>query len=91
MRRNPCTRHKDLVRRLKRIEGQARGVQRMIEEDRPCGELLVQLSAMNEAIRSVSLRLAEDYALECLENAPAKRQPRKTVATLLDALVRAPR
>lgn len=80
----------DLVRRLKRIEGQARGVQRMIEEDRECADVLAQLSAMNEAIRSVSLRLCQDYALECMRPAKDMRS-RRRVADLIDALMRAPR
>ncbi len=57
----------DLIRRLKRIEGQVRGVQRMVQEDRACGDILAQLSAVNEAVRRVSSLLAEQYAFECLE------------------------
>jgi DNA-binding FrmR family transcriptional regulator len=62
----------DMIKRLKRIEGQTRGVQKMVEEDRGCAEILHQLTAINEAVRSVSLMLAEEYAVECLQ-APGKR------------------
>jgi DNA-binding FrmR family transcriptional regulator len=85
----------DLVRRLRRIEGQLRGIQRMVEEDRPCGEILAQLSAANEAVRSVSALLAEKYALECLESSEKPKKgaakSRETAAALIDALMRAPR
>lgn len=85
----------DLIKRLKRVEGQVRGVQRMIEEDRACGEILAQLSAVNEAVRSASALLAEKYALECLESGEKSKKrtskPRETVAALIDALMRAPR
>lgn len=76
---------------MRRIEGQARGIQRMLDENRSCEDVLCQLSAMNEAIRGVSLRVAEHYALECLEGEPKKGRSKRTVAALLDALVRAPR
>ncbi len=81
-----------LLRRLKRIEGQVRGVQRMIEDERACADILAQLSAVNEAVRKVSVLLAEKYALECLDgNSEAGSRSRETVATLIDTLVRAPR
>ncbi len=89
----------DLIRRLKRIEGQVRGIQRMVEEDRACGDTLAQLSAVNEAIRRVSGLLAEKYALECLEGdaglkTGAKKgttKSRETAAALVDALMKGPR
>jgi DNA-binding FrmR family transcriptional regulator len=87
--------NEELIQRLKRIEGQVRGVQRMVEEDRACGDTLAQLSAVQEAVRSVSILLAEKYALECFEGGrrPKRISPksRETVAALLEALLRAPR
>ncbi len=80
----------DLVKRLKRIEGQTRGVQKMLEEDRGCAEILYQLSAINEAVRSVSLMLAEQYAVECLQ-ASGKTKSREAIAAMIDAIARVPR
>lgn len=61
----------DLIARLKRIEGQARGIQRMIEEERDCQQILTQLSAMRSAAQQVGLLLVRAYAAECLvETAP---------------------
>lgn len=85
----------DLILRLKRIEGQVRGIQRMLEEDRACPEVLSQLSAINEAVRRVSVLLAEKYTFECLEEANPTKQSaaksRETLAALIDALLKAPR
>lgn len=79
-----------LLRRLKRIEGQTRGVQKMIAEDRECAEILLQLNAINEAIRSTSRLLAEQYALECLPKT-TRGKSRAAIATMLDVLARVPR
>jgi DNA-binding FrmR family transcriptional regulator len=81
----------ELIKRLKRIEGQARGVQRMVEEDRGCEEILHQLAAINEAIRSASRLLAEDYALECLQSSSKRGKSRAAVSAMLDAIARVPR
>jgi DNA-binding FrmR family transcriptional regulator len=81
----------EMIRRLKRIEGQTRGVQKMVEEDRNCADILHQLTAINEAVRSVSRLLAEQYALECLQ-APSKRgKSRAAIANMLDVIARVPR
>lgn len=81
----------DLVKRLKRIEGQARGVQKMVEEDRGCAEILHQLTAINEAVRSVSLLLAEQYAVECLQTSGKRGKSREAVAAMIDVIARVPR
>lgn len=81
----------DMVKRLKRIEGQTRGVQKMVEEDRGCAEILHQLTAINEAVRSVSLMLAEQYAVECLQTSGKKGKSREAVAAMIDAIARVPR
>ncbi len=79
-----------MIKRLKRIEGQTRGVQKMVEEDRPCTEILHQLSAINEAVRSASLLLAEEYAVECIQS-PKRGKSREAIAAMLDAIARVPR
>ncbi len=52
--------------RLRRIEGQVRGVQSMVAEERDCGEILQQLAAIQSAVRSASLAFVEEYASRCL-------------------------
>ena len=81
----------DLIRRLKRIEGQVRGIQRMVDQDRACGDILAQLSAVNEAVRRVAVILAEEYAVECLEGNEGDNRSRQAVANLIDTIMKAPR
>jgi DNA-binding FrmR family transcriptional regulator len=81
----------DMIRRLKRIEGQTRGVQKMLDEERGCSEILHQLTAINEAVRSVSLLLAEQYAVECLQSPGKRGKSREAIAAVLDAIARVPR
>ncbi len=52
--------------RLRRIEGQVRGVQSMVADERDCGEILQQLAAIQSAVRSASLTFVEEYASRCL-------------------------
>ena len=55
-----------LIKRLRRIEGQLRGVQGMLEEERDCREIMQQLSAISSAVRSTSRTFFQDYAVLCL-------------------------
>lgn len=81
----------DMVKRLRRIEGQTRGVQKMVEDDRGCAEILHQLTAINEAVRSVSLMLAEQYAVECIQTSSKRGKSREAIAAMIDAIARVPR
>ncbi|MFV8827255.1 metal-sensing transcriptional repressor [Alkalihalobacterium sp. APHAB7] len=58
-----------LQNRLKRIEGQVRGIQKMIDEDRYCVDVLVQLSAVNAALKKVGYTLLEQHTKGCVANA----------------------
>jgi CsoR family transcriptional regulator, copper-sensing transcriptional repressor len=55
--------------RLRRIEGQVRGLQRMIEEDRYCADVLVQISSVNEALRGVARELMRNHLKHCATHA----------------------
>ena len=55
-----------LLKRLRRIEGQVRGVERMVEEDRYCIEVLTQISAAQAALDKVALELLDDHAKHCV-------------------------
>lgn len=58
--------HKDMILRLRRIEGQVRGVQRMIEEQADCGEVLNQIAAIKSAVNHVGIMVFEHYARDCI-------------------------
>ncbi len=61
----------NLVARLRRIEGQVRGVQTMISDERDCEEILQQLTAIRSAVQSASQLFLEEYATDCLVNLEA--------------------
>ena len=65
------SRKDDFLRRLRRIEGQARGLQRMVDEDKYCIDILTQVSAMTSALQSVALGLLDDHLQHCVVDAAA--------------------
>src|SRR6478736_8411056 len=62
-------RKEEYLRRLKRIEGQARGLQRMVEEEQYCIDILTQVSAMTKALQAVALNLLDDHLAHCVRDA----------------------
>jgi DNA-binding FrmR family transcriptional regulator len=58
-----------VLKRLRRIEGQVRGLQRMVEEDRYCVDVLEQVSAATRALQSVALELLDDHMAHCVADA----------------------
>jgi DNA-binding FrmR family transcriptional regulator len=62
----------EYLKRLRRIEGQVRGLQRMVEEDKYCIDILTQVSAVTSALQSVSLGLLEDHLGHCVAQAAAE-------------------
>lgn len=61
----------DYLRRLRRIEGQARGLQRMVDEEQYCIDILTQVSATTKALQSVALGLLEEHMAHCVADAVA--------------------
>ena len=59
----------DIQRRLKRIEGQVRGLQRMVEDDKYCIDVLTQVAAATSALQSFSLSLLEEHLATCVVDA----------------------
>jgi CsoR family transcriptional regulator, copper-sensing transcriptional repressor len=64
-----------LVRRLHRIEGQVRGIERMVEEDRYCIDLLTQISAVTTALESLAFRILDGHVNHCVAGALASGDP----------------
>jgi CsoR family transcriptional regulator, copper-sensing transcriptional repressor len=60
-----------LIKRLHRIEGQVRGIERMVEEDRYCIDILTQLSAVTTALESLAFRVLDDHVQHCVAGALA--------------------
>ncbi|MCF6746022.1 metal-sensitive transcriptional regulator [Blastococcus sp. KM273128] len=64
-------RRDDYLKRLRRIEGQVRGLQRMVEEEQYCVDILTQVSATTKALQSVALGLLEEHMSHCVVRAAA--------------------
>jgi CsoR family transcriptional regulator, copper-sensing transcriptional repressor len=69
------SRKDDYLTRLRRIEGQARGLQRMVDEEKYCIDILTQVSAMTSALESVALGLLDDHLHHCVVEAAATGGP----------------
>jgi len=79
------------LKRLQRIEGQVRGLARMVEEDRYCIDVVTQISAARAALRKVEEEVLHDHVAHCVENAIAsgnKAEQRRKVAELMEVLDR---
>lgn len=74
----------DLLKRLRRAEGQVRGVQRMIEEDKYCIDILTQVSAATKALERVALSLLDEHLAHCVAEA-ASEGGEKTAEKLREA------
>ena len=81
-------------RRLNRIEGQVRGLQRMVEDDRYCIDVVTQLSAVHAALARVEEEILRDHLAHCVEGAIRSgnaAEQRRKVGELMDVLARARR
>ena len=76
-----------LLNRLRRVEGQVRGVQNMVDEDRYCIEVLTQISAIQAALDKVALGLMDDHARHCVIDGPAELKEERT-EELMSAVAR---
>jgi DNA-binding FrmR family transcriptional regulator len=82
------------LKRLGRIEGQVRGLSRMVDEDRYCIDVVTQISAVRAALRRVEEEVLREHVAHCVEHAIASgdsRQQREKVAELFDVLARSGR
>ena len=66
--------------RLRRIEGQVRGIQKMVEEDRYCIDVLTQIAAVNTALESLAFKVLDDHVNLCVTDALASGNPKEAAA-----------
>lgn len=66
------------LKRLRRIEGQLRGLQRMVEEDRDCADIIVQVASVQEALRGVARNLMKNHLQYCATNAINSGRPKES-------------
>lgn len=82
------------LKRLKRIEGQVRGLARMVEDDRYCIDIVTQIAASRAALRRVEEEILRDHVAHCVDHAIAsgnRDDQRKKIAELMDVISRADR
>lgn len=72
----------DMLKRLKRIEGQVRGIQKMIEEEKYCADILTQVAAVRAAINKVGSIILEKHSMTCIQNAVSSEDKEKALSEL---------
>ena len=75
-----------VINRLKRIEGQVRGIQRMVEEDRYCVDILVQISAISAALKKVGFSVTERHMQHCIRHAVKDGEGKSAIEELLEVM-----
>ena len=65
-----------LTKRLHRIEGQVRGIERMVEDDRYCIDILTQIAAVNTALESLAFKVLDDHVNHCVTDALSSGDPK---------------
>jgi DNA-binding FrmR family transcriptional regulator len=75
-----------IINRLKRIEGQVRGVQKMVEDNRYCIDILVQISAIQAALNKVGLNLLERHVTHCVSKAIREGSGEESIRELMDVI-----
>lgn len=78
----------DYLKRLRRVEGQVRGLHRMVEEDTYCIDVLTQVAAVTKALQAVSLGLLEDHLARCVAAARTDEDADTKVREAADAIAR---
>lgn len=77
---------RSVINRLKRIEGQVRGVEKMVMDDRYCIDILVQIKAINSALNKVGFALAERHMNHCVRHAVNSGDGNEAISELLEVM-----
>lgn len=79
---------KDIIRRLRRVEGQIKGIQKMVEEDQSCRDILIQISAARSAVNNAGGLILENYMKNCLKSYVEGNKDEEDLNDLVDVLVK---
>ena len=77
---------KKILTRLRRIEGQTRGIQRMVEEDQYCVDIMTQIAGVQAALEQVSLLLMENHLLHCVTEAIQEGKGDEKIAEIMEVI-----
>ncbi len=83
---NPHEHHQQVINRLARIEGHVRAIKRMVEEDTPCPDVLMQIAAVRSALNSVGRVILEDHIQSCMVEAVEKDDYKRALRDLKNSL-----
>ncbi len=78
----------DILNRMKKIEGQVRGIQRMIEEEKFCGDIMIQISAIRSAINKVGGFIVDRYIRECLKESLKGGENSRDIDQVIEIIVK---
>lgn len=78
----------DILNRMKKIEGQAKGIQKMIEEDKYCGDIMVQISAIRSAINKVGGLIMDRYIKDCLKESLKENRSDESIEEVIETIVK---
>lgn len=87
----PVEERSDMIARLKRVEGQTKGIQKMIDEGRDCLEVMNQVAAVKAAVNALSGEMLGTFALHCLRHPMEFASPEQAIEEAVRALVRSGR
>lgn len=90
-RHSKTSKKESILKRLSRIEGQVRGIARMLDEDRYCIDVVTQIGAVRAALRRVEEEILRDHVAHCVEHAIAsgdRTDQRRKVAELMEVMAR---
>lgn len=84
-----CNQSKDaILKRLRRIEGQVKGIQRMVEQEEDCVNILVQIAAVRAAVNKVGGIILENHSKSCIKKALSKKNSEEEVDELIDMVLK---
>jgi DNA-binding FrmR family transcriptional regulator len=84
-----CLKHKiDISKRLKRIEGQVRGVLKMVEEDKSCSDILTQVAAIRSAVNKAGAAILEKHSKNCMIDSSTSEEKDKKIRELMETVQR---
>lgn len=78
----------DILNRMKKIEGQTKGIQKMIDEDKCCSDIMIQISAIRSAINRVGGLIMDRYIKECLKESLKNDNSEENIENVIETIVK---
>lgn len=77
-----------ILKRLRRIEGQVKGIQKMVEKEEECGDILIQIAAVRAAINKVGGLILENYSRTCIAKASENKAEDEKLKDLIETIIK---